>query len=690
MLLLLIWLVIALALGQSILKSWQSRFDILERLIFGGVIGLIVISLATFIIASLGLAQDLALGLSLMLSAGYLLGQSWRHLKLNQEGIRDWLKTELHQWRTLPQSYLWLLPLVVYLCLAISQLIGEREGQLTVGFYTVYGDYALHLRQIEFFRASPWLSLENPLIAGLKLNYPPLVNYLASLLTQTGLSSLAALKATSLLGNLALLLALFRVGRTLFRPQVGLLLTYLVVLSGGAGVLNLINDLWHGQYFWQASSYQPLLYTNSPLNLPNNQAYWLMNFNFAEFLPQRGFSYGLTLALLSWLEFYQWLKAKSSIKNPIQWGRVLTFALILASLILIHPHSGLTLGILLACNFLVLGWGRGWSVWRQPLLALGIASLGGGLLLKNYLIFGDSFKLHLIAGWLPDQTAASPAVLVLFWLKNAGATWLIGGIVGLIYWLKQAVRLTTARPASREALPLAQLLWSSLIAAWIIALLANFVQWQTWLWDNTKLLTLAYLLMSLPLAIGLADLLDRVRSPLSHARKLTTIAGLVLALLYLTGAGLADNLSVLSSSRQPLVLAELADRQAIQAVANRLLSPTPELTASWRQTRTRPVIASGTTHNHPISLFTGLLLYQGYEGWIHSYGFNFEPRLTRLRQFYAGNQTARDELIKQGVNYFLISNYERTQYQISPKTEADLTAKARLITTEGLFQLWQF
>ncbi|TSC65223.1 MAG: hypothetical protein CEO22_563, partial [Candidatus Berkelbacteria bacterium Gr01-1014_85] len=424
MLLLLIWLVISLVLGQAILQSWQSRFNVLERLVFGLLLGLLAIGLTSFILASLGLAQDLALGLSLVCSAGYLISRDRRNFKLNQEGIHQSLKAQIKEWRALPKSYLWLLPLVGYFCLAIIQLIGEREGQLTVGFYTVYGDYALHLRQIEFFRASPWLSLENPLIAGLKLNYPPLVNYLASLLTQTGLSSLAALKATSLLGNLALLLALYRVGQRLFRPEVGLILTYLVILAGGAGVLNLVSDLWHRQYFWQASSYQPLLYTNSPLNQPHNQAYWLMNFSFAEFLPQRGFSYGLTLTLLAWLEFYQWLevKAKISIKR-IEWGRVLSFALLLASLILIHPHSGLTLSILLACNFLVLGWGRGWSVWRQPLLALGLASLFGWLLLKNYLIFGDSFKLHLIAGWLPDQATASPWALTLFWLKNAGATW---------------------------------------------------------------------------------------------------------------------------------------------------------------------------------------------------------------------------------------------------------------------------
>ncbi|TSC65770.1 MAG: hypothetical protein CEO22_354, partial [Candidatus Berkelbacteria bacterium Gr01-1014_85] len=217
----------------------------------------------------------------------------------------------------------------------------------------------------------------------------------------------------------------------------------------------------------------------------------------------------------------------------------------------------------------------------------------------------------------------------------------------------------------REALSLAQLIWSSLLAAWLIALLANFVQWQTWLWDNTKLLTMAYLLMSLPLAIWLTDLLAQLRTPLWRGSKLLSFGArlgiLILALFYLTGAGLVDNLSVLSSSREPLVLAELADRQAIQALASQLLSPTPALTASWRRpkTKTRPIIASGTAHNHPLSLFTGLLLYQGYEGWIHSYGFNFEPRLTLLRQFYAGNRTARDELVKQGVTYFLLSNYEK-------------------------------
>lgn len=629
------WLV-----GFVTLRFIKSRDQLEEQLVWAIPIGF---ALFTTLIFGLSFAiphQDIALIVGSFLAClyvffyfnrdsyrGQLLKEYWdRVKKLDRSEIIPWLIV--------------LLPWLIYTAITIPRLMFWRDGNLVAGWINVWGDWSVHLRNSTFFAAQTQLSLENALFSGVQSHYPYLSGYLSSLLQRLDLDIARSLTwpTIALFGSLPAVL--YIVGRRLTNNRAaGVLFTYLILLNGGLGVWYLLKDLADGHYFWQASAYGPKLYTDMfrVNGLSTNDGIWFMNFIMSEFIPQRAFLAGIGLALYILKTAWQALKTEAKIDtaNDQPNRPQLVFAGLLFGLLpIIHSHSFIALGLIIPVLWLY----RSTSslptairnrdslvAWlKQPLQHNFLWLIGPATILGFGLVFlfvydptqVQSF-FHLINWWAPETD--KPVNPLLYWWRNAGPFILLGSIAFFVPNLK------AWRPA--------------ILIGLILFIICNRISFQPWHYDNLKILTYWYLLWAIPISLLLTQLWRRA-------------AIIVIALiLILTGAGLADALTVTTSTRTGIQLTTKDDLYFAQLVK--------EATAQTPNA----LIAAATNHDGPLSLASGRRLYMGYEGWLWTYGLDWYRRLEELKKMYSASPEGLKLLKERQISYLVIGPQERDRYQ---------------------------
>ncbi len=224
------------------------------------------------------------------------------------------------------------------------------------------------------------------------------------------------------------------------------------------------------------------------------------------------------------------------------------------------------------------------------------------------------------AGELQGTAAGMRDLYGFFYLKNIGLPFLI--LIIALFERNARWRRTFA-----GALP--------------IILAAECIRFQPNIYDNNKLLYLAWLLC----AMIVADWCRLVWHRLKGLRARPFIA-FVAALTFFLSAGLT------------LWREAVSNYQAF--------SPNAVAVGEFVRDETEPdaTFLTGTHHLNPVASIAGRKIVCGPDLWLYYHGLDTSERNADIRAFYAAPEQNRDVLQKYGVDYIMVSSYERANYTI--------------------------
>jgi hypothetical protein len=548
-----------------------------------------------------------------------------------------------------------------------AHTVYSDAGGLDAGYPTVWADWSQHLTTASSFAVGGNIPPVNPLFSGTTLLYPFLPDFHAATLITLGLAPGLALAIPG--GMLMVIIGLLVValGRRLgLGTGAGVIALLICFIGGGLGFIGAFSDACtsHGftatqctlQYVvthpgtgvsivgWtlhdlpgtvaaQHRAYDGLPSDGGTPPLPNMQWYTPL---MAWWLPQRTLLFGFAAAISVLL-----LVLAGATSNGPSWEPFALAGVLIGLLPIVHLQTLIALSILL---FVLL-----WRRRRREWFALaGAAVLIGGIRLAQLVFsqhgavmtpYGSDAYPWLEPGWLANAgNAANPsgrlslsignlfggaiqAVGMIgtadwwgFWLANLGiavpflgfvaiavAVRLVGGRVGRV--------LTGAFPV-----PLLELT----LGALIIFAACNLVVFQSWNWDNTKLLVYWYLVIALLIgALAAAwwrGTWPRVAAMVLVAPVLLTGALVVLRLLPWTPPQDAVTGPYTIANTQELQLASTIDRVTPKGA----------------------VVLTFGRPNDPVLAVAGRIGVMGYGGWLWSYGITFETRYTDVQTMYTG------------------------------------------------------
>lgn len=472
----------------------------------------------------------------------------------------------------------------------------------------MWGDWALHyiVSSVAAYRpVSCWFT-NHPVYLGNQFDYPFVVDFLSGFLQRQGMALGSSFLWPSIAMMFLVLTSIYVFSVRITKSGLhAFLIISLLFLNGGLGFVDLVKDWNITPQFWR----------HFPQHIYSHwieRGYHFGNMTITEFLPQRAFLLGMPIGLLLMDQLMRITRRPASSKP------VATFVLgILAgSLLFIHPHSYLM--IVLFSIFIVLSHPLKWAAWSRYAAGAALPSLIWWFGMHNHGSDGSFLQWH--PGWMAYEPESGHLGFWAFWFLNWGL------------FLPLALYGTLRFKLYRN---------SAVMFGFVLFILCNFIKFQPWSWDNTKLFTYSYLLLAIPVAFVLSALL-RAKNPVIK------ITG-VLLFLSLTLTGMVDLAGIIKNGT-PGYMMYSSQEMAMAA----------EVRA---KTEACDVILTSTDHHHWLPALTGRQIVMGYPGWVASYGVNYGEREREIHAMYEGTSQARILMEKYRIKYALISAKERTEFK---------------------------
>jgi hypothetical protein len=662
---------LTLIAGATLTGLIRTHLTLVERALIGVVSGLLLSTAATYVLTLLlGLSAATVIGGALLALLVALAG-SLLTVDPRSTWYTSWVESRDRWSQQIPWFSIAALAAGVAVVTAIfAHTVYSDSGGLEAGYPTVWADWSQHLTTAASFAVGGNVPPVNPLFSGTSLLYPFLPDFHAATLATLGLAPGLALAIPG--GALMVVIGMLVValGRRLgLGPGAGMIAVLICFIGGGLGFIGAFADACtsHGftatqctfQYVvthpgtgvsiiaWTLHDLpgtiaaQPRAYDGLPSDggtapLPNMQWYTPL---MAWWLPQRTLLFGFAAAVSVLL-----LVLAGAASGGRSWEAFVLAGALVGLLPIVHVQTLIALSILL----LVLLWRRRRREWIA-LLAVALAI--GGLRLAQLVLakhgspmtpYGTDTYPWLEPGWLANVGTSvnpsgrldlSPGNLVGgafqalgmlgtatwwgFWFANLGiavpllalvalaaVARFYGGVAGRVGRV-----LTSAFPV-----PLLELA----LGALLIFAACNLVVFQTWNWDNTKLLVYWYLVIALLIG-ALAAHWWR------HAWPRVAAVALVVPVL-LTGALVV--LRLLPWTPQANAITgpyTIASAQEVQ-LASTLDTTTPK----------GAVVLTFGRPNDPVLAVAGRIGVMGYGGWLWSYGIDFGTRYADVQTMYAG------------------------------------------------------
>lgn len=480
-------------------------------------------------------------------------------------------------------------------------MIVAPDGGIHTGVDHNLGDLPFHVAIVTGFLHGDNFPPEHPELAGARLTYPFLNDFLSAVLMKAGAPLRAAFFVPNVLLAFSLVALLFRWSAHLTRERAAAVIApALVLLSGGFGFLLLGRDVdpTAGGFF----GYLP--HPTADYTIRGTGEVRWGNLVTTMLMTQRSLLLGLPLVLVVWL---QWWRALGGGPGPAR-ARLLAAGALTGLLPLAHAHA---FAVTVAVGLLLAVLSRrpaGWARFAVPALVLGLPQV-------LWLASGDALQvrrfLDLHVGW--DREASRG--LAGFWLMNLGlflpayAAALLGG--RWRGWLERDL-----------------FTWS--LAFLPCFVVPNLLQLSPWIWDNIKFLVFWHVASAPLVALLVVRLWRRGWR-----------AGSAAALFVLVFAGGLDVWRVVSGSIDHVIV----DGPGV-AFANRMRAVTPP----------RAVILHAPVYNSEVYL-TGRRSVLGYPGHIWSQGLDGGTREEEIRAVYAGAR-ADAVLRRYGVTHVLVGPLE--------------------------------
>lgn len=621
------------AVGVAALRRLGLGLDPMEHLAYGVSLGTVVASLA---LLALAFPFGLTTGLVLVVGAAcsFVAGFLWADAAPSAVGVAPaWVRGRAWGWSgargTIRAAWgrVSLLPTLVigafvlrWAFLWAGALTYEDDG-LWAGQINIWGDWLVHLGDVSSFAYGDNIPPVHPRLGDSPIAYHFLASLTAAAMVKLGMDPASALTLHSFLFSALVALALYAFARRLTRDRPAAALTLaLFLLGGGLGWILTAIEI--------DGSHRVL---GTLLDHPWDQAsretvnFRWQNTYFAFIEPQRGYLYGLPLALLVLTLLHAAARRRGR--------RLFLIAGVIAGLLPL-AHLSTLLALALVAPFLVLlaparRWRPRFARWEIPLPDAGWALFGAAwVAIATPQLFwlqggerGATAALRVHVGWV-----AAPDPWWWFWLKN------LGWFVPLLALALLDRRLLPA--------PSRRLLW----ALMPIFVVANLVVFQPWDWDNHKILVYWFLGVCVLVATLLTRTWRDYSAPVVRCLLVGTVATMVLS-------GLLLNL-----------------QQALGKDRYRLLSTEEVELARQVRAMTPPdaLFAIGLQYNHPIPMLSGRRVMMSYPGWLWTQGMDYADQERDLRAIYALDPAAADLLAKYGVDYIVVGPGEQTDLGADP------------------------
>lgn len=651
---LILFLVGSLLAGFGITLLSGLRLTIEERIFFGAVLGLMVVTAATFgffLAFGMGpLSLGLGLGLTTGLGAvGFLAGRA---------GLATELREFKARWTSHPLSanYPWPLWLLLLICWTytlhfFSQAYVLDAQGLHAGYINIWGDWAAHLSYAGSFAYGDNRPPEFFIDPGHRLGYAFAIDFLAAMMVPLGATLPNALVLSSVVVALAFPGVMYCAGVRLVKSRAAAALAVLIfAMMGGTGFIYFLADI--DKQGMAAVTSPPREYT-----LNRELGYQWLDPVLAYLVPQRSVLFGFSLVLIS--AALLWVANDDPARGGTGPGRKairpLAFVGVMVGLLpVFHPYAygtAIALG-----GFWALMERRGTGTWWRtclrglrsqlaflvPALALGLPALLWLLPASG----GDSIRFQ--PGWMAFTSAGVPLPNLLDWLWG----WLAGGMPGLTlvnllawfwFWIKN---LSLFLPL----LVIAQL-WKGVVPdrfrlrflpLWLWFVVPSLFVFQPWDWDNTKF----FIFWALFGSMLVAALVVRIGA--------AGVAGQVLAAACVVLLVLSGGIDLYRASNYSISSHLFTDAGGLRV-------------AAWVRDNTDPhaTILVAHEHDHPVTALAGRRVVLGFPGWLYSYGIpDWRTKQLDVERMLRGDPQTPELVRHHHVDYVVIGPQEQSdQYQ---------------------------
>lgn len=503
---------------------------------------------------------------------------------------------------------------ILYFLILWPNLFYENAHGLFATSTEIWADWVVHLTYASRFERFPpafWFD-NHPLFDGIALKYHFLMNLVSGLLLRIGFSRVWAQLVPTLLCTTALCGLLFTFYRRLMSsPQKAAAGLTLFFLGGGLGFWWFLQD-----WMQPGAGLEALLYAGKGYATRAETQLKFGSLFTHLLLPQKPLQLGAVAGLGIFLTLLSWAKRD---RGPAPSLRAqLGLGILIGLMPIIHVHAFLVISA--ACAIFGVRHRRQWKAFL-PVLIGGAALTVTTLLLFHRQSFSGSFMAWQ-PGWLAYTDGRQSIGFVGFWLLN-WSVFLPLVILGI--WKSEATRHFFT-----------YLGFGAFVAA-------NFIRFQPWDWDNTKIFFWAYLLLIPAVIEALAWI---------EARKLLVYrvtAGMLFLLM--TATGLIECARHLPGKAIPYVLWNREEIELSNFLRSRIKYSDRVLVAD---------------HHHDwASALCGAQILLGFPGWIWSTGIDYHERQSDLRSIFEGRPQAIDLLNHYKVTYAVINDTTRASYKVN-------------------------
>ena len=660
--LLLLLAVLAAASGFAVLGLVVTPLRLGERIAIATIAAFALDATVCFLLSlGLGLGPASILLAPVLVGGGSLL-LGWR---LRVSVVATW-QASLEEARGRSRGTLALAVIAVAAAVAFTLLLSramsqDSAGNLVSGYWIP--DWAQHLITASSFSTAQNFPPQNPIMSGTPLYYPFLPDLTSGMLMRLGLGAGPSLWLPQVILGLVLVLLVVRLAERLgARMSVGVLAILICFLGGGLGFVGALHDACTDAHHASAQCSAgyvithpadgigigagtldalPGLVADQPTSFDgmtsepesgkpvfSDQAWYTPLF--AWWLPQRTLMEGFDVVVASLvLLLAVFERARARLFD------VGVAGFLVGLLPLIHVQSLFAIAVI-AIGLAAIRWRRAWLLFAgvaalvaaPRVIQLMLAPHGSAVLGNQYPWFepgwmsgavttttlGHSVTLSAVGGAIGD-TLRLPLSSTWwgFWWVNLGVAVPLCVAVVLLALARRLGRGTVRGVAGRVLGVLPPGLLRLLLACIPIFVLCNVVIFQSWDWDNTKLLVYWYL------GVALAVSAITVWLWVGWWRRILAVllAGSVLATGTLALLRLLPYEAPSASVTGPYVVVPAGDMALVATLDTR--------------TSTHAVfLVSGSTNDFfdPIPLLTGRPVVMGYYPWLWSYGLDYGQRQT--------------------------------------------------------------
>ena len=644
--------------GTLIVFCLFPRKSVVVRVWLGLCLGLLLMmwlpALAAFVFKFSVAAHALAMGALILLSAA-------AYLLRDKSPWARWTERDARLMKTLAFTALPLTLVGAYLQWTHT-IMPVANGSLHVGQST-YGDLPLHLAIASGMRDAAFPA-DYSILPGYRLAYPFLADTLSTSFLLLGLPLRAAILVPGIL-----MTALTFTGYTILADRMAdskraaILTVFLFFLNGGLGFMYLVdmqgavlgasgsNELQSVSGLWKRVERVLNGWYQTPANHAEFGTYNLRwsNVIVDMMVPQR-------TTLAGWCQVIPCLYLLyDTLQPPTPWGMEI-----------MDGYGGPTAV-----------WHKRALTWRQMLLlgvwagllpmvnthcflALALASVG--FMAYDLLHCRYDFRQAILFWLIYGALAAVVSLPQLY-------TWTFGQAVGNERFLTFHFNwVNNTSSGLRDnylwfylkniGLPFALILLSLLeknpkrrflaSGAFVIYLVAEFIQFQPNEYDNNKLFYIWYMLCAVLAADYGFELLDKLKG----MRARPVVAAVSLFVLFATGT--------LAVARECKSDYQMFSREDVEAAAY-----------VEENTGQHATFLTGTQHINFVSSLAGRQIVCGPDIWLYMHGYDTESRKRDIRAFYADPAGNRDVLDKYGADYILVTSNERYDMNVNIQALSD-------------------